>query len=232
MPAAVVVLAAGAGTRVGAARNKVLLPLGGVAVLARSVRTVLTVPDVARVVVVARPGEEQAVAAVLSPELGEREVALVTGGATRPESEWAALRVLETEVGSGEVDVIAIHDGARPLAPASLYTAVIGAARAHGGAVPGVAVTGLVDRADLAGRAGPTMVVQTPQAFRARPLLDGFARARAEGFAATDTAGVLERYAGAGVSVVAVPGSPRNLKVTYPGDLALAERLLSRDPGR
>lgn len=231
MPAAVVVLAAGAGTRVGAGRNKVLLPLGDAAVLVHSLRAALAVPDVARLVVVARPGEEDDVARVLGPELGEREVTLVTGGATRPDSERAALQVLRGDVDAGLVDVVVVHDGARPLAPASLFVAVIDAAREHGGAVPGVPVTGLVTRDDRSVVGGTAVVVQTPQAFRAGPLLDGFDRALADGFAATDTAGVLERYAAADLRVVAVPGSPRNLKVTVAGDLDLARTLLGQAPG-
>ncbi len=227
MPTAVIVLAAGAGTRVGAEVNKVLLPLVDDAVLVHAVRAVLAVPDVARLVVVARPGEEAAVAAVLQPLLGEREVVLVTGGATRPDSEAAALEVLRADVEDGAVDVVAIHDGARPLTPPALFTAVVDAARQHGGAVPGVAVTGLVSRDDRRPVTGATVAVQTPQAFRAGPLLAGFDRARAEGFAATDTAGVLERYADGDLRVVLVAGSSRNLKVTVADDLALAAALLA-----
>ena len=227
VPAAVVVLAAGAGTRVGAEVNKVLLPLGDAAVLVHAVRAALAVPDVARLVVVARPGEEAAVAEVLRPWLGEREVALVTGGAHRPDSEAAALEVLRDDVTTGAVDVVAIHDGARPLAPAELFGAVVEAAREHGGAVPGVPVTALVTRDDRRVVTGATVAVQTPQAFRAVPLLAGFDRARAEGFAATDTAGVLERYADQTLRVVAVAGSPRNLKITVAGDLDLAAALLA-----
>lgn len=227
VPAAVVVLAAGAGTRVGAGVNKVLLPLGDAAVLVHAVRAALAVPDVARLVVVARPGEESAVAGVLQPWLGKREVALVTGGADRPDSEAAALEVLRKDVADGAVDVVAIHDGARPLVPPGLFTAVVQAAREHGGAVPGVPVTALVTRDDRRVVTGTTVAVQTPQAFQAVPLVAGFDRARAEGFAATDTAGVLERYADDTVRVVAVAGSPRNLKVTVAGDLDLAAALLA-----
>lgn len=231
MPAAVVVLAAGAGTRVGAGANKVLLPLGDAVVLVHSLRAALAVPGVVRLVVVARPGEEDDVARVLAPELGEREVVLVSGGATRPDSERAALAVLREDVAGGVVDVVAIHDGARPLAPASLFATVIDAAREHGGAVPGVPVTGLVTRDDRSVVPGPTVGVQTPQAFRAGPLLDCFDRALADGVAATDTAGVLERYADASVRVVAVTGSPRNLKITFADDLDVARRLLGAGRG-
>ncbi|WP_281351757.1 IspD/TarI family cytidylyltransferase [Nocardioides piscis] len=114
MPAAVVIVAAGSGTRVGAGTNKVLLPLGDAPVLVWSVRDALAAEDVARVVVVVRPADRDAVAAVLSPHLGEDEVVLVEGGATRHASEWAAMQVLAPAIVAGEVDLVAIHDAARP----------------------------------------------------------------------------------------------------------------------
>lgn len=224
MPAAVAVLAAGSGSRSGAEVNKVLLPLDGVPVLAHSVRAALVTPDVVRVVVVVRPGEEDDVTAALTGHLGEREVHLVTGGATRHDSEWAALRVLRDDVEAGVVDVVAVHDAARPLASPALFTAVIAAAREFGGAIPVVPAAGLL------GPDGPLHdvgAVQTPQAFRAREAVAAHQRADDEGYAATDTAGVLERY-GDGVRVVAVPSAVTNLKVTWPEDLALAERLRDR----
>ena len=136
VPAAVVILAAGSGTRVGGDTNKVLLPLAGAPVVAWSVRDALSVADVRRVVVVIRPDEEAAVAEALSPHLGDAEVLLVPGGETRHASEWAALRALAPDIESGAVDVVAIHDGARPLAGAALLATVVGAARDHGGAIP------------------------------------------------------------------------------------------------
>lgn len=225
MPAAVVVLAAGSGTRVGAGVNKVLLPLNGVPVLVRSVLTALAVADVARVVVVVRDGELDAVGAALAPHLGGREVTLVVGGATRHDSEWAALRVLRPDVDAGTLDVVAVHDGARPLARPALYDAVLAAAREHGGAIP------LVPAPTLLGAAGAETglgAVQTPQAFEAARLLAAYDAAETDGFRGTDTAACLERYA-PGVRVAAVPGSALNLKVTWPGDLALAERLEQAD---
>ena len=219
MPAAVVILAAGSGTRVGATVNKVLLPLGDVPVLAWSVRDALTLDDVRRVVVVVRPGEEDAVSAALAPHLGEGEVLLVPGGASRHASEHAALGVLAAEIDAGELDVVVVHDGARPLAGAALFTATIAAARRAGGAVPTVALGHLLPaRGDLHG-------VQTPQAFRAGPLLAAYRQAADDGFEGTDTASCLERYSD--VEVVAVPGSSRNVKITYAEDLPAVARLAS-----
>ncbi len=228
MPAAVVVLAAGAGTRLGADRNKVLLTLAGDPLVVHSVRAALGVHDVARLVVVARPGEEEVVTEALLPELGQRDLTLVPGGRTRHDSELAALDVLRDDVLAGRVDVVVIHDAARPLAPSSMFEAVVDAARRHGGALPGVAVGGLLRRADLVAVPGRTVVVQTPQAFRAAPLLAAYDRARAAGSTATDTAGVLEQHADEGLRVVCVPGATANLKVTFAEDLPAAQALLGR----
>lgn len=221
MPAAVVILAAGSGSRVGAATNKVLLPLGDRPVLAWSVRDALGLEDVRRVLVVVRPGERDAVAAALAPHLGAAEIGVVGGGASRHASEWNALRALAAEVETGEIDVIAIHDGARPLAGPDLFRATIAAARSRGGAIPVVALRGLLARD---GRTLPELDgVQTPQAFRARELVAAYSRAAADGFEGTDTATCWARYTD--LPVVAVPSSSHNLKVTFPEDLAVADRL-------
>jgi len=220
--AAIVLLAAGSGSRVGAGVNKVLLPLGSTTVLGRSVTTALTVPDVARIVLVVRAGEEPAVAEAVVPLLGDRELTVVPGGETRHQSEWQALQVLAADIESGTVDVVAIHDSARPLAPATLYTATIAAAREHGGAIPAAPLGHLLTRA-LAPVSGTLVGVQTPQSFRAPDLLAAYRAAAAEGTEFTDTAGCLERYGS--VRIAAVPSTRSNLKVTFPEDVALAEAL-------
>ena len=223
MPAAVVILAAGAGTRVGAGSNKVLLPLDDVPVLAWSVRDALALDDVRRVLVVVRRGEQDVVADALAPHLGDREVGVVEGGPSRHASEWNALRALRPEIAAGEIDVVAIHDGARPLAGRELFVATIAAARERGGAIPVVPLPGLLARD---GRLLPELDgVQTPQAFRAADLLAAYTGAAAEDFDGTDTAACFARYTE--LPIAAVPSTPRNLKITFPEDLALAERLLA-----
>lgn len=222
--AAVVVLGAGAGRRVGAGTNKVLLALDGEPLLVHSVRTALEVGGVHRIVVVVRPEDRADVGDALAPHLGTHDVWLVDGGAERHDSEDRALQALRADIEAGEIDVVAIHDGARPLAPADLFTAVLAAAERTGGAVPAVAVPPL-STSSGARQPGDLVAVQTPQAFRAAPLLAAYDAARADGFTGTDTAACLERYA-ADLDVVAVEGSVVNLKVTYPEDLPLAEELL------
>lgn len=220
---AVVILAAGSGSRVGAPVNKVLLPLGDAAVLAWSVRRVLSLPGVKQVVLVVRADERAAVAEAVAPHLGEREVVLVEGGATRHASEWAAVRALAPAVEAGEVEVVAIHDGARPLASEELWTSVLEQAAAVGGAIPVVPVGHLL-RTDFAAPGSALGAVQTPQAFRAGDLLAAYRQADAEGFEGTDTAACLERWSD--VAIAAVPSTPLNLKITFPEDVELALRLL------
>lgn len=222
MPTAVVILAAGSGSRVGATVNKVLLPLRGVPVLVWSVRDALSLPDVRRLVLVVRAEDRAAVEAAVAPHLAHREVLVVDGGATRHASEWAALRVLAPEIEAGEVDVVVVHDGARPLAGPPLWKTVVSTAREVGGAIPVVPVTHLL-RLDHGLVTEQVGAVQTPQAFRAPDVLAAYRAASADGFEGTDTSACVSAYRD--VEVAAVAGSPLNLKVTFPEDVALAEEL-------
>lgn len=222
MSAAVVILAAGTGSRVGAEVNKVLLPLVGRPVLVWAVSAALAVPDVRRVLLVVRPGEHDAVADAVSPYLGDAEVGVVDGGVTRHASEWEALRALAPEIESGAIDVVAIHDGARPLAGTDLFAATIQAARDQGGALPVVPLTQVI-RTDGGPVPRDLVAVQTPQAFRADALLAAYRAADADGFEGTDTASCLERYGD--LRIVAVPSTSGNLKITFPDDVSLAARL-------
>lgn len=225
MGLAAVVLAAGSGSRVGAEGNKVLLPLAGEPLLAHSVRRGAGVPGATVVVVVVRPGDEDDVAAVVEGEWGA-PVVTAPGGATRHASELSALRLLQPRIESGEVDVVAIHDAARPLASAALWSAVAQAAHEHGGAIPVRPADGVVRVDELTGaEAGEQWAgVQTPQAFAAGPLLAAYLAAESDDFQGTDTAACVAAYSE--LRVVAVPGEATNLKVTYADDLPLAARLL------
>ena len=150
---------------------------------------------------------------------------MVGGGATRADSVRAGLAVVPADAA-----VVVVHDAARPLAGPDLFAAVVDAVRAGDvdGAVPvvpvadtlkrvrGARVVATVDRDGL-------VAIQTPQAFAA----DALRAAHADGGDATDDAGLLEA---AGMAVGTVPGDPRNLKLTRPEDLALAEALLAGAP--
>ncbi|HXH79167.1 IspD/TarI family cytidylyltransferase [Nocardioides sp.] len=223
MPAAIVIVAAGSGTRVGAGVNKVLLPLGDRPVLAWSVRDALAAADVRQVVVVVRPADRVDVETALAPHLGDAEVVLVDGGASRHQSEWAALRFLAPAIEAGELDLVAIHDGARPLAGAELFEETLAAARQHDGAIPVTPARHLLTTS-LTAVAGELCGVQTPQAFRADLLLAAHRAAAETGFEGTDTAAVLAHHSD--VAIAAVRGRPGNIKITFPDDVGLAERLL------
>ncbi|MCZ4498989.1 MAG: 4-diphosphocytidyl-2C-methyl-D-erythritol synthase [Marmoricola sp.] len=226
--AAIVLLAAGSGSRVGAGTNKVLLPLDGIPVLAHSVRTALSVDGVHRIVVVTRPEDHAEVSAALEPHLGTHDLWLVDGGAERHDSEGRALAALRPEIDTGEITVVALHDAARPLASGTLFRTVIDTAAAYGSAVPAVAV-GPLTRLDGSLAEPDLVAVQTPQAFRAAELVAAYDAAAADGFAGTDTAAFLERYSD--LRVRAVEGEATNLKVTFPEDLGLAAELLTRTSG-
>lgn len=221
---AVLLLAAGSGTRVGAGTNKVLRPIAGVPVLAWSLRTVTALEYVERLVVVHRDEDREVVADLVRDELPEgHEATLVAGGATRHDSEWRGLRVLRDDVDSGRLEVVVIHDAARPLAGSALFDATVAAAHEHGGAIPIRQQPGLLHR-QSGGPVAGVVGVQTPQAFRAAALLDAYARADADGFNGTDTAACVARYTDLIVRAVQAPAT--NVKITFPGDVALAARLL------
>jgi 2-C-methyl-D-erythritol 4-phosphate cytidylyltransferase len=227
--AAFVVLAAGSGTRLGGGVNKVYLSLDGKPVIAWSLEWAARVPEIGRIVMVIRPEDERLAAQAIAAAGLDREVELVYGGVTRHGSEQAALDHLSWPIAAGTIDVVAIHDGARPLAGARLLREVIIAAAAHGGAVPAIPEDHAW-RVDPDGTLQPGAKgmhmhrVQTPQAFRARPLFEAYATALKQGTEGTDTAATLEGRDD--VTVVAIPGIPHNLKVTYAQDLVRAHELL------
>jgi len=153
---------------------------------------------------------------------------VVTGGVTRADSVRCGLSAVPADA-----EVVVVHDAARPLASADLFAAVIAAVRDQGadGAVPGVRPSDTIKVVDGSGRVTNTLdratlvAVQTPQAFRAallRQANDG--RPAGASNSATDDAMLVETLGGI---VQVVPGEPGNLKITDPGDLGAAERLLA-----
>lgn len=224
--AAVVLLAAGEGRRSGHHTNKVLLPLAGRGVFTWSLESARRLVEVTHTVLVIREEDRETVVATLDREVGPPEVSVVVGGDSRHASEWQALQSLAPAIEAGDVDVVVIHDAARPLAMTTLFASVIDEAAAHGGAIP---VRDQGQLASLDADAQPperVVAVQTPQAFRAAPLLEAYRLADADGFVGTDTASCMERYTD--VPVLCVPGDAGNIKITFPEDLFLAERLLAK----
>lgn len=226
--AALVMLAAGDGRRSGHETNKVLLPLAGRRVFTWSIRWAAELPAITRTVLVVRDQDRDLVRRTVAREVADpASLLLVTGGDSRHGSEWAALQALAPAIERGELDVVVIHDAARPLAPTALFSAVIRAAAAHGGAIP---VRDQAHLTTLAAGDDPgrhrVVAVQTPQAFRAVSLWEAYRSAAEAGFVGTDTASCIERYTD--LPVHCVPGDARNIKITFPEDLFLAERLLAQ----
>jgi 2-C-methyl-D-erythritol 4-phosphate cytidylyltransferase len=226
---AVVLLAAGEGRRVGAVTNKVLLPLLGEPVFTWSLRRVLDLPGVTEVVLVIRPQDraeiDRGLDLLAEAHPGAR-IWIVPGGSSRHQSEWNALLAVAPSIDAGDLDVVAIHDTARPVAEAELFRAVIDAAHQRGGALPGRIQRSLVARQPGATVDTDLVFVQTPQAFRAPQLLAAYRQADLEGFTGTDTASCVERYTNLEVHWVESPET--NVKITFPDDVRLAERLLDR----
>ncbi len=222
MKTAVVVLAAGSGTRFGHTTNKVWLPLSGRRIISRSLSNAAKSFRGCRTILVINPDDDELARATLAREATHLSVEVVHGGATRHESEYQALEFLAGDINSGKINVVMIHDGARPLATAKLFAAIAEGAHRHGGAIPAIAVP--QEEMDIQNEA--TVVrVQTPQAFDAKKLLSAYRQALADGFHGTDTAACMEKYF-PDVHTMAVVGEVANVKITYPQDLVIAEHVL------
>lgn len=229
-------LAGGSGSRVGAPINKAFLPLGERAVAAWSLAAMASVDGIGPLVLVVRPEDRERAEQITDGHTVGAAVEIITGGIDRQSSELNALRHLAPRIRCGQVDTVLIHDAARPLVPPRLIDSVLSSAREHGGAVPGFpapdcAVVSSAPDADgarqlAAGHAPRQLVrVQTPQGFRAEPLLDAYETAAREGFSGTDTASCVEAFTD--LAVRWVPGEAENFKITFPHDVALAEQLIS-----
>jgi 2-C-methyl-D-erythritol 4-phosphate cytidylyltransferase len=225
-----VVLAAGMGTRVGADGNKAYLPVAGRTMVGWSLAAALCAPAITRTVLVYRRGERDLAQLTVRRDLPSATVEFVEGGDSRHGSEINVLRYLAPDIESGSVDVVAIHDGARPVASPEMFDTAVEVARKFGGAVPAIPAADLVATAQghriaSVGGDGTLVRVQTPQAFRAAPLLRAYLTAERKRFEGTDTSSCVEAFAD--IEVRTFPGELRNLKVTYADDIAVAERLLS-----
>ena len=215
------IVAAGAGERLGIERPKAFATLGGRPLLAESMDRLDGCPWVDAIVVAAPAGWEEPVILLAEEIAASKVVSAVTGGATRAGSVRAAL----AEVPEAAAVVI-VHDAARPLVDDAVVERVLGPlADGFDGVVPGLPVSDTVKR--VAGRVvvetierASLVAAQTPQAFLAGALRRAYAGDLGE---ATDCASLVERTGG---RVAVVEGDPRLLKVTTPDDLALVESWL------
>jgi 2-C-methyl-D-erythritol 4-phosphate cytidylyltransferase len=217
-----VVLAAGSGTRFGHSMNKVWLQLQGKHIISRSLENSRKSFSNVRSILVINPDDEEFAREALLKDGVLATTEIVHGGATRHESEYKALQYLKRDIEAGLIELVLIHDGARPLATPQIFAAIADGARTHGGAIPTIALD--PHEMDTA-RSETVARVQTPQGFRAQQLLDAYEKAAVSGFVGTDTAACMEEYF-PDVNTVAVPGDIFNIKITYPQDLAIAELLV------
>jgi 2-C-methyl-D-erythritol 4-phosphate cytidylyltransferase len=257
-PARAILVAGGRGERLGFGLPKARVPLAGTPLFLYSLGALLEHPLVRDVLLVAPddPREQEAMSTLLQESFGtvsSRSVRLVAGGVERQDSVFAALSLLVDE-GLAPDSVVLVHDAARPLLRPDLVTRCVEAMairlssggqgdlpglthNEEAGGLPSGVVPGLPVRETLKlvyeDRVVNTQprenlyAVQTPQVFRFGPLYQAHCRARRYGLTATDDAALLEWQ---GLPVRIVPGDPENLKVTFPGDLEMAERLLETRP--
>ena len=218
-----IIVAGGSGTRFGAEVPKQFLKLGGRPILMRTIEAFWEQGNGSLDVIVTLPADQMDLWRELCDKYAFAVAhQVVAGGKTR----WHSVKNALDSIGDpADVDVIAVHDGVRPLASPDLIGRVLEAARRDGAAIPVVMLNDSVRQVDgeesHALDRSSLRAVQTPQAFDARLLLEAYGQPYDPTF--TDDASVVER---AGHSVTLVDGDPANLKITRPMDLALAEYLL------
>ena len=220
MKQAVVIVAAGSGTRSGEGVPKQFRPLAGLAMLRRTVAAFLAVAEIDAVVCVIGEGQRPLYDASVVP--GPRLREPVTGGATRQASVLAGLRALAAD----PPERVLVHDAARPFVTAETIRDVLAAINGGRGAVPALPIVDTLARAEDGAHGGVVdrsglVAVQTPQGFPFDPLLRLHEAATAEH---TDDAGLARA---GGLAVAVVPGERGNVKITTPEDLAIAEARLA-----
>ena len=218
-----IIVAAGTSRRMKGV-DKLLAPLGGRPLVAHSVELFARHPAIDALVVVASEPNVAAVEEIVASIAGERG-RVTLGGRRRRDSVFAGLLV------AGECEYVVVHDAARPLADAACIDEALAGARELGAALCAVPVSDTVKRADPSGKVSSTVsreglwLAQTPQAFRRDLLLRAHETIDID---VTDDAALIELL---GEPVKLVMGSTRNIKVTLPEDLALAQALLAASGG-
>ena len=181
--------------------------------------------EIRRLVLVIREPDRAAALGLVEQQTG---VELVVGGATRHESELAALTHLAPAIEDGSISMVLLHDAARPLVTPNHVRALLAEAARTGAVIPALErddIRPIGDDGTIRMLPARTYVAaQTPQVFDADALLSAYRRADRDGFVGTDTMSCFQHYHPGRGSWL--PGDPRNLKITYPDDLAEAESIL------
>jgi 2-C-methyl-D-erythritol 4-phosphate cytidylyltransferase/2-C-methyl-D-erythritol 2,4-cyclodiphosphate synthase len=217
--ATALIVAAGRGQRFGVP-SKVLQPVAGRPLLAHAIDAAEAATTIVDIVLVVGAHTRPGIAALLAGGPWLKSITVVDGGARRHDSVAAGLAAV-----SPASEYVAIHDGARPFAPPSLFDACVIAAARHGAAIAAIPVSDTLKRVEdeliaaTVDRAG-LWAAQTPQVFRRSALAEAMATPHDPSI--TDEARLFEDQ---GRPVAIVPGAPTNIKVTHPGDLLLAESI-------
>jgi len=221
---AVIVVAAGSGTRLGRPEPKAFVRVGARTILEHALETVFALAEPAQVIVVAPAAQvtEATGLAKATAASAASYVSVVAGGDTRQQSVAAGLAQLNPDV-----EVVLVHDAARAFTPVAQFAAVISGVRETGGGViPGLPLADTVKQTDWTGRVESTpdrstlAAVQTPQGFPREALLAAYATATEDH---TDDASVFSSHGGA---VTVIDGDPLAFKITTPWDLRRAEGLV------
>ena len=222
------IAAAGSGRRMGAAINKLLLPVAGRPVLAWTLDAVLGCPAIEWIGVMGQPEDGPAIQAILLAARPTRPVRWILGGDTRQESVRLGLEALPAAA-----EAVLIHDGARCLATPELFSrcalALLEAMEAGAGIIAATPVSDTIKQVDQQGLIQATpdrqhlWAAQTPQGFAVRQLRSAHRQALEAGWSVTDDAALFERL-GLPVQVLEAPAS--NIKLTTPFDLSVAEAVL------
>jgi 2-C-methyl-D-erythritol 4-phosphate cytidylyltransferase len=243
MKVVAIIPAAGLGTRMASAPNakgkkpgatKQFTELGDAPILIHTLRKFAACPEVSEIYIALRANEIAGFRARLEKEtkdiLGKR-IQLVEGGEHRQQSVANAMTSISA---AADDDIVLVHDAVRPFVTAEIIHDVIRAAQKYGAAIAGVPAVDTVKQVERTSDGAlitatlpreRVVMAQTPQGFRYDVLKKAFDEATADGFLGTDEASLVER---SGHAVAVVMGSPRNIKITAPADMELAEFFLKR----
>jgi 2-C-methyl-D-erythritol 4-phosphate cytidylyltransferase len=235
MKVVVIIPAAGLGTRMAAGstklagaattRSKQFAEIGGTPILIHTLRRFAECPQVTEIFVALRKPEIKQFQPRLNEEPFANRVLLVEGGDNRQHSVANALAQVKAEPNV----VVLVHDAVRPFIDREVITSVINAAKKTGAAIAGIPAVDTIKQVDRTAQGAiitstipreRIVLAQTPQGFHYSVLKKAFDEAQADDFTGTDEASLVER---SGHEVAVVMGSARNIKITTPGDMQLAE---------
>lgn len=224
MHCTVIIPAAGSGLRFGGELPKQFALLRNKAIVLHAIERFLALPCVEHIVICAAPQHEVRLVSLIPPELLSK-VTVTQGGETRQQSVRRGIEHAQQH----SSEFVAVHDAVRPFFTRSRFERLLREAEETGAAIPAIPVRNtihIVEDGEI--KATPARsglyAAQTPQIFRVKALHDALVRAAADGFDASDEAALITHYGG---RVRIVDGDPRNIKITRPEDLVLAEWIAS-----